>query len=147
MVKYKLGAKVKTDNFVGGASGDLGDYEREVGKKIAKRLPANWTVSVTAGPWRAYDINGDIDRKKKVVNIDMYSVATPVNPRYVDELARNAEAKITQGLDIVRNRCPSCKGSGFGKTGYGRYGMECEPCGGSGYLEYYQKKLRKKELK
>lgn len=152
MVKYKLkpvkfGAKVEVKGDTSVVHDRDSSYMKEVGQKFAKRLPADWKVKITAGPWRSYDINGDVDEKKKTVNIDMYSVAIPVNPRYVDEMVQNAEAKVVQKLDIIRKKCPTCKGSGFGKTGYGRYGMECEPCGGSGLLEYYQKKLKKKELK
>lgn len=145
---FWLGAKVKIDAFKGGRSGDLSSYEKEVGKKFAKVLPSNWTVKVTAGPYRSYDIAAAYDKKKKEVTVDMYSIATPANPRYVDELVRNAEAAIMQDLDIHREKCPKCRGLGIDRSsGYGRYGIECEPCGGSGSIERYKKKTKMKELR
>jgi len=137
----RLGAKVivKADNER--IQEREGDQWRRVGERIAKGLPSDWTVEVTGGPYRGYDINGEVDKAKKTVYIDIYSVA-PITWSYVDELAHNAEAMVVQELALMSSICPRCKGSGIDREkGGGRFGIECQMCQGAGRI-YREKKLR-----
>jgi len=48
------------------------DTMRSVGEEIAKAFPS-FTVWVTGGPYRGYDVRHQIDPKRKIISIDFYS--------------------------------------------------------------------------
>lgn len=50
-----------------------GNDMRETGETIAKAFPS-FTVWVTGGPYRFYDVRHAVDVKKKIISIDFYSV-------------------------------------------------------------------------
>lgn len=49
-----------------------GEEMRRVGEKVAKVFPS-FTVWVTGGPWKGYDVKHQIDLKTKIISIDFYS--------------------------------------------------------------------------
>ena len=53
-------------------SGLSGQDMKNVGEKIAKIFPS-FTVWVTGGPYRGYDVRHQIDTKNKIISIDFYS--------------------------------------------------------------------------
>jgi len=50
-----------------------GEDMRRTGEELAKMFPS-FTVWVTGGPYRGYDVRHQVDLKKKIISIDFYSV-------------------------------------------------------------------------
>lgn len=64
--------------------------EIEIAKFFAKEFPDK-TIVVSIGPWRSYDIAGEISEDGKKILLDIYSVRVPsVNDQYVTDLVTNA---------------------------------------------------------
>lgn len=64
--------------------------EIEIAKLFGLEFP-DMETRVSIGPWRCYDITGDISEDKKVIFIDIYSVRCP-SPKsdYITDLITNA---------------------------------------------------------
>ena len=63
-----------------------------VGEDVAKSIPSDWKVVVTAGPWRDYGIQYELLYKQRVVLVDCYSA----NPQlyYLPQLIEEVITKI-----------------------------------------------------
>lgn len=60
---------------------------------VAEALPATWTVVITGGPYRGYDVRYNSDTDTQRIHLDFYSVRPGLN--YLEDIVDD----VTAGLD------------------------------------------------
>lgn len=67
----------------------------KVGEELAAKIPDDWRVVVTAGPYRAADVSYYIKHEEKTVELDFYSVNPGLHylPELFEEVASKIEVK------------------------------------------------------
>jgi len=76
-------------------------------KWIADHIP-EWTVIITAGPYRGYDIRHDIDPDRNLIHLDFYSpgmriYGPGIEHRPEHPLVEHAESVLTEIVDAITN--------------------------------------------
>ena len=95
LVKSALKGRVFYEHVnVTGANAEM---LRNAGIKVAKAFP-DFEVWVTCGPWRAYDVQYQVDWEQKIIALDFYSVRPgfkylPEIIEKIKQLMKEREAK------------------------------------------------------
>ncbi len=75
-------------------------------KSVSDQFPG-WTIVITMGPWREYDIHYDVYADDELIHLDCYSVAMieygPNYPRTQHSVVEHAEDCIREIAQIIKN--------------------------------------------
>jgi hypothetical protein len=91
LVKSALKGRVFYEHVdVSGASAEM---LRNAGIAVAKAFP-DFEVWVTCGPWRAYDVQYQVDWEQKIIALDFYSVRPGF--KYLREIIEEIKRKLKE---------------------------------------------------
>jgi hypothetical protein len=91
LVKSALKGRVFYEHVdVSGASAEM---LRSAGIAVAKAFP-DFEVWVTCGPWRAYDVQYQVDWEQKIIALDFYSVRPGF--KYLQEIIEEIKRKLKE---------------------------------------------------